>query len=114
MPRRLAEGAARRPRGTTGRCAAADRAGRAVAEQGIAVRYQKRMFVMRSITSILLLSSSVVIGACATHGATSDDDSAEGAIDSAETASDEGNVMMSAVDGSNGGAATGITVDVAV
>jgi hypothetical protein len=56
---------------------------------------------MRSFTSILLLGSSLAFTACAANGDAASDDSAEGAIDSADSASAEGNMMMAATDGSN-------------
>ena len=60
---------------------------------------------MRSLTSILVLgsslASSLVLAACATNEDATSDDSAETAVDSAESTSAEGDMMMAATDGSS-------------
>ena len=71
---------------------------------------------MRTFTSLVLLGSSLTFAACGTSSGTSSDDSAETAIDSAESASSEGNMMMAATDGSEQSSATSasVTAQVAV
>jgi hypothetical protein len=63
---------------------------------------------MRSFTSIVLLgsslASSIALAACATNDDATSDDSAESAVDSADSASAEGDMMMAATDGSNSAA----------
>jgi hypothetical protein len=68
------------------------------------------------VSTLLFSSSLLVTTACMNHGATGDsgrEDTAERAIDSADSASAEGDVMLSAVDDADGAAAS-ITVDAAV
>lgn len=68
---------------------------------------------MKALTSALLAASSLVFGACIDRGADASADSAESAIDSADSASAEGNVMMSAIDGSDLAGAVAITPETA-
>jgi hypothetical protein len=71
---------------------------------------------MRSFTSLVLLGSSLTFAACAASTETSNDDSAESAIDSADSASSEGDLMMAITDGSDQSPLTGasVTAQVAV
>jgi hypothetical protein len=55
---------------------------------------------MRNLTSIVLLGSSLLLGACMNKG-DGDIDSASDAVDSSDSTQAEGNVMMAAVDGSS-------------
>lgn len=67
---------------------------------------------MRNLLSTVLLSSSLLsVTACMNRGDAGSEDSAEGAVDSADSASAEGDVMMSAVDGSDSGAFAAVTAD---
>jgi hypothetical protein len=69
---------------------------------------------MRSFTSLVLLGSSLTLTACAAKTDTSNADSAETAIDSADSASSEGNLMMAATDGSDQSSLTGASVSARV
>lgn len=69
---------------------------------------------MRSFTSLLLLGSSLTIAACASKADTATDDSAETAIDSTDSTSSEGNIMMAAVDGSDQSSFTAVSVSAQV
>ena len=69
---------------------------------------------MQKFSWFILLGSSLLVGACADRGG-DDLDSAARAIDSADSAEAEGNVMMGAVDGADASGLVGLTsVDVAV
>ena len=69
---------------------------------------------MRTFTSLVLLGSSLTFAACGTSSGTSSDDSAETAIDSADSTSAEGNLMMAATDGSDRSSFTAISVSAQV
>jgi hypothetical protein len=71
---------------------------------------------MRNFTSLVLLGSSLTFAACASNGdaGTSTDDSPETAIDSADSTSSEGNMMMAATDGSDRSSLTALSVSAQV
>jgi hypothetical protein len=56
---------------------------------------------MQKFSSLVLLGSSLVVGACADRGA-GDTDSAMAAIDSSDSTQAEGDMMMGSVDGADG------------
>jgi len=66
---------------------------------------------MRSLLSLMFLGSSLVVTACTNHGDPAGGDTAEGAVDSADSASAEGNVMMAAIDGTDTSALAAVTGD---
>jgi hypothetical protein len=70
---------------------------------------------MRNLSSILLLGSSLTsltLAACATSDDATSDDSAETAVDSAESTSAEGDMMMAATDGSSNSGAVALSAEV--
>jgi len=69
---------------------------------------------MRSFTSLILLGSSLTFAACAANTDATSDDSAESAIDSADSASAEGNMMMAVTEGSDRSSFTGASVTLQV
>lgn len=64
---------------------------------------------MQKLNSVILFGSSLLMGACVNHSGGEDVDSAASAIDSSESIEAEGNVMMSAVDGTDGSGLTVVT-----
>lgn len=71
---------------------------------------------MQKLSSLVLLGSSLLVGACVNRGGGSADmDSAASAIDSSDSTEAEGNMMMASVDGADMAGLTVLTsVDVAV
>jgi hypothetical protein len=68
---------------------------------------------MRTLLSFAYLSTSLFTAACVDRNDAGDADSPESAIDSAETASAEGNVLMATVDGTDSAALIGVSAEVA-
>jgi len=69
---------------------------------------------MRSFTSLTVLGCSLTFAACAANNDATSDNSAESAIDSADSADAEGNMMMAATEGSDRSAFTGASVTLQV
>lgn len=66
---------------------------------------------MRTLIPTMLLGSTLALTACMNRNDAVGTDTAEAAIDSADSASAEGNVMMAAVDSSDSAAFSALTVD---
>ncbi|HEX7844093.1 MAG TPA: hypothetical protein VF469_41745 [Kofleriaceae bacterium] len=56
---------------------------------------------MQKLSSLVLLGSSLLVGACMNRGGGADLDSAASAIDSSDSTEAEGNMMMASVDGAD-------------